>query len=230
MSEQNDDSTPTKDKVPTTNSASTTIFGSAFASVTFGSILSNTCQSSFLDQESAPEKEDNRTTSQSSSDSDSESNSDSESESPKAKRAKGSVIVPVLDTVATGEEEEETLLQFRCKLFVMPLSKPESSNWKERGIGILRLNQNQDTLACRLVMRAEGTLKLLLNAFVNSTLDPTLVQERNIRMAIPYDQFMQSHDGSEHKASPCLLLLRFKNGSESNTMLRRLRELLSSPK
>lgn len=39
----------------------------------------------------------------------------------------------------TGEEEEDTLLQVRGKLFSL-----HDNTWKERGTGLLRLNVKQD--------------------------------------------------------------------------------------
>ncbi|KAL7419089.1 hypothetical protein Q5752_005925 [Cryptotrichosporon argae] len=63
--------------------------------------------------------------------------------------------------VPTGEEEEETIHQTRAKLFVMQ----EDGGWKERGIGVLKLNVRQgDRKGARLVMRADGVLRVILNA------------------------------------------------------------------
>lgn len=61
----------------------------------------------------------------------------------------------------TGEEDEDTVYQVRCKLHVMD----ESNAWRERGTGSLRVNvdKKNKTSAPRLVMRAEGVLRLILN-------------------------------------------------------------------
>ncbi|POY71365.1 hypothetical protein BMF94_5677 [Rhodotorula taiwanensis] len=62
----------------------------------------------------------------------------------------------------TGEEEEETLHQVKCKLYAM-----SEGQWAERGMGPIRLNQTVakgDKHGARLVMRADATHRLLLNA------------------------------------------------------------------
>ncbi|ORY21251.1 hypothetical protein BCR39DRAFT_508438 [Naematelia encephala] len=62
--------------------------------------------------------------------------------------------------VHTGEEDEETLYQTRAKLYVMQTD----GGWRERGVGAVRLNvRRSDGRGARLVMRAEGVLRLILN-------------------------------------------------------------------
>ncbi|KAJ9106178.1 hypothetical protein QFC21_001321 [Naganishia friedmannii] len=60
--------------------------------------------------------------------------------------------------VPTGEEEENTIHSVRCKLYVM-----DAGTWKERGTGSLHLNVHKKDLSARLVMRAEGVFRLILN-------------------------------------------------------------------
>ena len=60
-----------------------------------------------------------------------------------------------------GEEGETTLWQSRCKLF-----RFESNNtWNDLGVGLVKLNSKSDTQR-RLLVRAEGTGKVLLNVDV----------------------------------------------------------------
>ncbi|BGP28806.1 hypothetical protein JCM10296v2_000542 [Rhodotorula toruloides] len=63
--------------------------------------------------------------------------------------------------VVTGEEEEETVHSVRCKLFAM-----HEGNWVERGTGPFKVNQTkkEGKHNARLVMRADATHRLLLNA------------------------------------------------------------------
>ncbi|XP_023664441.1 ran-binding protein 3-like isoform X2 [Paramormyrops kingsleyae] len=67
--------------------------------------------------------------------------------------------------VVTGEEQESNVVQLTCKLFVL---ERRTQSWSERGRGILRLNDmvtgSQGRLQSRLVMRHQGTLKLILNS------------------------------------------------------------------
>ncbi|CAG8540702.1 11777_t:CDS:2 [Diversispora eburnea] len=58
----------------------------------------------------------------------------------------------------TGEEDEVTLHTVRVKLYCM------EEQWKERGVGLLKLNRSKSTVKSpRLVMRTENTLKVILN-------------------------------------------------------------------
>ncbi|NXI44794.1 RNB3L protein, partial [Galbula dea] len=66
--------------------------------------------------------------------------------------------------VITGEEAEHNVLQINCKLFVF---NKLSLTWIERGRGPLRLNDTSNnkcgTLQSRLIMRNQGSLRLILN-------------------------------------------------------------------
>jgi len=61
----------------------------------------------------------------------------------------------------TGEEDEDTVHQVRAKLYLLD----RSGGYKERGVGALKLNvRKQNGGAPRLVMRADGIHRLILNA------------------------------------------------------------------
>ncbi|KAM9168227.1 ran-binding protein 3-like isoform 3-T3 [Mergus octosetaceus] len=66
--------------------------------------------------------------------------------------------------VITGEEAEHNVLQINCKLFIF---NKLSLTWIERGRGSLRLNDTSSNkcgmLQSRLIMRNQGSLKLILN-------------------------------------------------------------------
>ncbi|KAG9094394.1 hypothetical protein FRC06_010854 [Ceratobasidium sp. 370] len=60
----------------------------------------------------------------------------------------------------TGEEDDLTVFQTRAKLY----TQDETFAYKERGTGLLKLNvRRSDGEGARIVMRAEGVLRLLLN-------------------------------------------------------------------
>ncbi|ORX35906.1 hypothetical protein BD324DRAFT_629508 [Kockovaella imperatae] len=62
--------------------------------------------------------------------------------------------------VHTGEEDESPVHSVRAKLYVMQAD----GGWRERGVGTLKLNvRRSDGKGARLVMRAEGVLRLILN-------------------------------------------------------------------
>lgn len=63
--------------------------------------------------------------------------------------------------ITTGEEDERNILEINCKLFTFI-----ENNYEERGRGILRLNDSKEGSRSRVVFRASGSLRLLLNTKV----------------------------------------------------------------
>ncbi|WWD07404.1 hypothetical protein V865_005502 [Kwoniella europaea PYCC6329] len=85
--------------------------------------------------------------------------------------------------VSTGEEEEETVFQTRAKLYI----NDRKTGWKERGVGILRLNVNRsDGSGARLVMRADGVLRLILNSRIYKGIT-TYPSDKKVNMTLPED-------------------------------------------
>lgn len=103
--------------------------------------------------------------------------------------------------MVTGEEDEYTQYAVpRAKLFVM-----DGSEWKERGVGQLRLNTRNDPrdekfsvrmgetdsvllhsarlIQTRSVMRSEAVLRLILNIPLFSSMSVTLAQDKFIRFS-----------------------------------------------
>ncbi|KAF8555657.1 hypothetical protein OG21DRAFT_1521612 [Imleria badia] len=85
-------------------------------------------------------------------------------------------------SVITGEEEEETLLQIRGKLYALC----PQNQWKERGSGLLKLNvRRADGSGARLVMRKEAVYALLLNVPLFPGMKCFLAQDpRYIRFSV----------------------------------------------
>lgn len=85
--------------------------------------------------------------------------------------------------VRTGEESESNVLQMQCKLFVF--DKPVQS-WVERGRGLLRLNDmastDDGTLRSRLVMRTQGSLRLILNTKLWPQMQVDKASEKSVRI------------------------------------------------
>ncbi|XP_078488082.1 E3 SUMO-protein ligase RanBP2-like isoform X2 [Ciona intestinalis] len=78
-------------------------------------------------------------------------------------------IVPLPDKVdvPTGEEQDQVLFENRVKLFVF---HRESKQWKERGLGKVRILQNLNNYRIRLVMRREQVFKVCLNHFITEAI------------------------------------------------------------
>ncbi|XP_018415186.1 PREDICTED: ran-binding protein 3 isoform X2 [Nanorana parkeri] len=85
--------------------------------------------------------------------------------------------------VITGEEAESNVLQIQCKLFVFD---KVSQSWVERGRGLLRLNDmasaEDGALQSRLVMRTQGSLRLILNTKLWAQMQIDKASEKSIRI------------------------------------------------
>ena len=64
--------------------------------------------------------------------------------------------------LVTGEENDDLQAKFRAKLY-----RYVDKQWKERGIGELKLLRNKATAKVRVLMRQEKTHKIVANHFCN---------------------------------------------------------------
>ncbi|KAL5702605.1 Ran-binding protein 1 b [Ranunculus cassubicifolius] len=87
----------------------------------------------------------------------------------------GAVIAPIIKleevAVTTGEEEEDVLLDLKSKLYRFD---KDGNQWKERGVGTVKLLKHKVSGKVRLVMRQSKTLKICANHLVLPT---TTIQE-----------------------------------------------------
>ncbi|XP_077220801.1 ran-binding protein 1 homolog b-like [Tasmannia lanceolata] len=87
----------------------------------------------------------------------------------------GAQIAPIVKleevTITTGEEEEDALIDLKAKLYRFD---KEGNQWKERGVGTVKLLKHKETGKVRLVMRQAKTLKICANHYV---LPSTSMQE-----------------------------------------------------
>ncbi|XP_030614512.1 E3 SUMO-protein ligase RanBP2 [Archocentrus centrarchus] len=75
------------------------------------------------------------------------------------------VPLPDLVDISTGEENEQVVFSHRAKLYRYD---KESKQWKERGIGDLKILQNYDNKRVRLIMRRDQVLKICANQWINA--------------------------------------------------------------
>ncbi|XP_038576160.1 ranBP2-like and GRIP domain-containing protein 3 isoform X1 [Micropterus salmoides] len=73
------------------------------------------------------------------------------------------VPLPDLVEISTGEENEQVVFSHRAKLYRYD---KELAQWKERGIGDLKVLQNYDTKRVRLIMRRDQVLKICANHWI----------------------------------------------------------------
>ena len=76
-------------------------------------------------------------------------------------------LIPLPDKVEcrTGEEGQEVLFCQRCKQFRYDR---DTSQWKERGIGDMKILGNSSAYKCRILMRRKHVLKLCANHMISA--------------------------------------------------------------
>ncbi|KAL6528811.1 Ran-binding protein 1 c [Orobanche minor] len=79
----------------------------------------------------------------------------------------GAQVAPIIKlqevAVSTGEENENVLLDLKAKLYRFD---KEGNQWKERGVGTVKLLKHKESGKVRLLMRQNKTLKICANHFV----------------------------------------------------------------
>ncbi|KAI0729421.1 ran/spi1 binding protein [Fomitopsis betulina] len=108
----------------------------------------------------------------------------------------------------TNEEDEEVLFKMRAKLFRF---SADSSEWKERGTGDVRLLQHKESKKVRLVMRRDKTLKVCANHAISSDmkLQPNIGSDRSWVWKVAAD-YSESPPTSE------TLAIRFANAENAS--------------
>jgi Ran-binding protein 1 len=64
--------------------------------------------------------------------------------------------------VVTGEEEEDTIVKFRSKIYRW------KGEWKERGVGEMKFLKHKTTGLIRILVRAEKTHKCVMNHLIQT--------------------------------------------------------------
>ncbi|KAK7904914.1 hypothetical protein WMY93_017521 [Mugilogobius chulae] len=115
--------------------------------------------------------------------------------------------LPELIEPSTGEENEQVVFCYRAKLY-----RYDVNQWKEKGIGDLKILQNLTTKRVRLIMRRDQVLKLCANHWITETmkLEPMTGAERAwVWVAM---DFAEETEGKVEK-----LAVRFKLEDTSKT-------------
>ncbi|WFC96862.1 hypothetical protein MBRA1_003525 [Malassezia brasiliensis] len=112
--------------------------------------------------------------------------------------------------LTTGEEEEETVASTRAKLYSMA----KDHSWKERGMGVLKLNRKVggDASSARLVMRSDAVLRVILNVKLFAGMQCHVEQERFLRIVA------MEQEGLVHFA------LKLANAHEAEAFLAELQQ------
>lgn len=125
------------------------------------------------------------------------------------------IALPELVEVKTGEENEDILFEHRAKLLRFDTSSENVREWKERGIGnikILRSKSNVNDV--RLVMRREQVLKLCCNQKLTAEMKFTYLPKSKDCALSWY-----GHDFSEGEVKPDTFAIRFKTADTCKQFL-----------
>lgn len=121
------------------------------------------------------------------------------------------VPLPELVEARTGEEDEEVLFCERAKLYRYD---SETKQWKERGVGQLKVLRHSETRVCRILMRRDQVLKLCANHRIlpEMQLGPMSTNDRSWSwFATDYSDGTLSHEQ---------LAVRFKTKEQADSFKR----------
>jgi E3 SUMO-protein ligase RanBP2 len=106
--------------------------------------------------------------------------------------------------VKTGEEDEAVLFKQRCKLFKFDSEKKE---WKEKGVGEMKLLKHRQTQSIRVLMRRDQVLKLCANHKVSA--------EMKLTELAPKQLSWLAMDFSDSEPRTEMLLAKFRSVEEA---------------
>eukprot|EP01122_Echinamoeba_exundans_P014776 TRINITY_DN6761_c0_g1_i1.p2 TRINITY_DN6761_c0_g1~~TRINITY_DN6761_c0_g1_i1.p2 ORF type:complete len:437 (-),score=135.31 TRINITY_DN6761_c0_g1_i1:17-1327(-) len=112
----------------------------------------------------------------------------------------------VLAPSVTGEEDEESLFQEKCKLYEFD---KESKQWVEKGKGVLKLNKHKTNNKVRVLMRTEPAHRLAINGVLLAGIKASVDAKRPkvVSLTLPATYIM-GHENSP-ASEMCVLSLRF---------------------
>ncbi|OCT95233.1 ranBP2-like and GRIP domain-containing protein 3 isoform X2 [Xenopus laevis] len=117
-------------------------------------------------------------------------------------------IIPLPEKVEvkTGEEDEEEMFCNRAKLFRFDA---ETKEWKERGIGNVKILRHRLSGKIRLLMRREQVLKICANHYINADmkLKPNATSDKSY--------VWHAYDYADEMPKPEQLAIRFKTVDEA---------------
>uniref|UniRef100_A0A146LQV5 E3 SUMO-protein ligase RanBP2 n=1 Tax=Lygus hesperus TaxID=30085 RepID=A0A146LQV5_LYGHE len=117
-------------------------------------------------------------------------------------------IVPLPEKIelSTGEEEEEVLFNERAKLFRY---SPETKEWKERGVGAMKVLRHKTNNTYRLLMRREQVHKIVCNQRISA--DLVLAPMPNSETSTTWASMNLAQEYTEPQAETLALKLKNKD-------------------
>ncbi|KAJ4970653.1 hypothetical protein NE237_003752 [Protea cynaroides] len=135
----------------------------------------------------------------------------------------GAQVAPIVKleevAVTTGEEDEDAILDLKAKLYRFD---KDGSQWKERGVGTVKLLKHKVSGKVRLVMRQSKTLKICANHLILPTMS---VQEHagNDKTCV-----WHATDFADGELKNELLCIRFASVENCKTFMEKFQEIAES--
>ncbi|XP_051151450.1 ran-binding protein 1 homolog c-like [Andrographis paniculata] len=137
----------------------------------------------------------------------------------------GAQVAPIVKlqevSVTTGEENEDILLDLKAKLYRFD---KEGNQWKERGVGTVKLLKHKESGKVRLVMRQNKTLKICANHLVLCTMT---VQEHHGNEKSCVWHAADFADGELKEETFCIRFASVENCKSFKDKIEEITELLS---
>ena len=130
------------------------------------------------------------------------------------------VSLPEAVEISSGEENEETVFAERAKLFRFDSSVDQ---WKERGIGEMKILMNRQAGKARVLMRRDQVLKICCNHVIASAMSLTPMQGSNKAWT-----WFTPGDFSEEAQKPENFAIRFKSPAIATTFKKAFEEAVGS--
>ncbi|KAF4981952.1 hypothetical protein FZEAL_2346 [Fusarium zealandicum] len=184
--------------------------GSADKPVTSSSVFSMFGGGAKKEKKEEEDRGDNSGSAKAQRDAASAAKGDDEEHEPESEDVHFEPVIKLTEKVdtKTNEEAEEQTFKMRAKLFKFV---KESSEWKERGTGDVRLLKHKENGKTRLVMRRDKTLKVCANHYIvpEMKLSPNVGSDRSW-------VWNAAADVSEGEPEAVTLAIRFANSENAN--------------
>ena len=130
------------------------------------------------------------------------------------------VTLPEVVEITSGEENEEAVFAERAKLFRFDSSMEQ---WKERGIGEMKILVNREARKARVLMRRDQVLKICCNHVIMRDMSLTPMQGSNKAWT-----WFTPGDFSEETETPEKFAVRFKSPALANAFKKAFEEAVAS--
>merc|ERR1712029_181969 len=117
------------------------------------------------------------------------------------------IPLPELVQVKTGEEEEETLFKFRAKVFRF---HPETKEWKERGLGDIKILKHKQKQTFRVLQRRDQIHKIACNQLISTDMELKPLSSSETALCWYAMDYAEDEAKMEH------LAVRFKTAETKN--------------